>query len=110
MRLRQELEALERRVQEAKIQRGSSTLAATGDPQAPPAQDDLMAEALAALNQSRDALAKADALYEKRLSDLQGAKRRFTETGGMIERLQKNPQEIDAVDQWLISEGRSEAR
>lgn len=110
MRLRQELEALERRVQESKIQRASPTLPATGDPQAPPAQDDLMAEALAALNQSRDALAKADALYEKRLSDLQGAKRRFTETGGMIERLQKNPQEIDAVDQWLISEGRSEAR
>jgi len=110
MRLRQELEALERRVQESKIQRASPTLPATGDRQAPPAQDDLMAEALAALNQSRDALAKADALYEKRLSDLQGAKRRFTETGGMIERLQKNPQEIDAVDQWLISEGRSEAR
>jgi hypothetical protein len=101
MRLRQQLEALERRVQESKIQ---------GDSSAAPAQDDLMAEALAALNQSRDALAKANALYKEKLSDLQGEKSRFNETGGMIERLQKNPQEIDAVDQWLISEGRSKAR
>jgi hypothetical protein len=109
-RLREQSEALERRVQESKVQRASPTLPATGDPQVPPAKDDLMAEALAALNQSRDALAKANALHQERLSDLQGAKRRFTETGSMIERLQKNPQEIDAVDQWLNSEGRSEAR
>lgn len=109
-RLRQQLEALERQVQESKIQRGSSTPAATAQPQTPPAQDDLMAEALAALNQSRNAFAKADALYKERLSDLQGAKHRFDETGGMIQRLEKNPQEIDAVDQWLNSAGGSEAR
>jgi hypothetical protein len=108
--LRQKLEALERQVQESKIKRGSSTSPAAGQPQDSPAQDDLMAQALAALNQSEDALAKADALYKERLRDQQEAKLRFTETGGMIERLQKNPQEIDAVDQWLTSEGRSEAR
>lgn len=69
---------------------------------APPAEDPLLAEAMAALRQSDEALAQAQKAAEAGKQALDAAQKRMDETGKMVERMGKGPEGLAAVQTQLF--------
>jgi hypothetical protein len=73
-------------------------LTAEPAPADPGAEDDaLLAEALAALEQSEQALEGAERLRDEEQKNIQELEQRIGETGGMIQDLQRNPDHAERV-------------